>query len=125
VQEGDEACDDGVANGLPNRCDTSCAFYCDGACPVRVDPAAVATGSDASWNDPMNNLQTAMTQQAAMGGGAIWVLGGEFEALTSDSATLLTLYSNVQLYGGFQGTEHAPEARDSAQEPTVLQRTSY
>src|SRR5690606_29796257 len=78
VQEGSEACDDGAANGLPNRCDTSCAFQCEGACPVRVDPAAVTAGSGVSWSDPMNNLQAGVEQQAALGGGAVWVLGGEF-----------------------------------------------
>lgn len=125
VVEAQEACDDGAANGLVDRCDTSCRFECAGACPVRVDPAAEPTGSGRSWVDPMADLQAALDQQASLGGGSVWVLGGAFDALFSNSATLATLPSDVALYGGFDGTEWDPKQRAPSAPRTLFTRDTH
>ena len=71
----DEVCDDGDQNGQPDRCDATCQFRCEGPCPVRVDPARAPGGTGATWQDAMADVQAAVDQQAALGGGEVWVLG--------------------------------------------------
>ena len=78
---------------------------------MRVDPGAATDGSGQSWTDARNDLQAALSEQAARGGGEVWVLGGEFPALVLANGTALSVASNVTLRGGFAGTETAPEQR--------------
>ncbi len=120
VLEPAETCDDGANNGDVGRCDTSCQFVCTGACPLRVDPGAAPGGSGTSWDEPFGDIQAAIDQQSALGGGAVWVLGGEFTPPVQDNQLLLTFRSNVSLLGGFVGTETAPEQRNPSAPLTTL-----
>lgn len=116
-----EFCDWGSHNGSPNGCDGACSFRCTGPCPLRVHPGSqVAHGSGASWDDPLTDLQTAIDQQAALGGGEVWVRGGEFAALRSSSGMLLDVRSKVVLRGGFAGSERSASERAADSPPTVL-----
>ena len=111
VVEPDEVCDDGIYNGQVGRCDASCRFVCTGACPLRVIPGTgYPIGNGHSWNAPNPSIQSAIDQQAALGGGQVWILGGDFN-LPSDPASPITLRSNVSVLGGFQGSETSPEER--------------
>ncbi|HEX2871259.1 MAG TPA: right-handed parallel beta-helix repeat-containing protein [Polyangiaceae bacterium] len=115
--EGDEACDDGAQNGLADKCDTSCAFVCAGACPLRVDPTITTPGDGSSWANAMGSLQAAVTQQQAASGGEVWTKQATITAV--NSATLLTLGSSVTIYGGFEGTEVLLSQRPTPTEATV------
>jgi predicted outer membrane repeat protein len=115
--EGDEACDDGAQNGEVDKCDASCAFVCDGPCPLRVDPTITSGGDGSSWESAMSSLQAAVTQQQAASGGEVWTKQATITAVTS--APLLTLGSSVKIYGGFEGTEVLRSQRPTPTEATV------
>ena len=115
--EGDEACDDGAQNGEADKCDASCAFVCDGPCPLRVDPTVTNGGDGASWATAMSSLQAAVTAQQSAGGGEVWT---KQATITAAKATpMLTLGSSVQIYGGFEGTEVLRSQRPTPTEATV------
>lgn len=114
---GDEACDDGAQNGKADKCDTSCAFVCDGPCPLRVDPTLTNGGDGSSWAEAMGSLQAAVTQQQAAGGGEVWTKQGTITA--TKAGVLLTLGSSVDIYGGFEGTELTRDERPAPTEETV------
>ncbi len=120
VLEPAEVCDDGSNNGEPGLCDSSCKFVCTGACPLRVDPGAAPGGAGTSWDDPQSDIQAAIDQQAALGGGAVWVLAGDFTLPLRDDDVLLSLRSNVLLQGGFSGSETGAEQRDASGPRTTL-----
>lgn len=115
--EGDEACDDGAHNGDVDKCDSSCAFVCVGACPLRVDPTVTTGGDGSSWAKAMGSLQGAVTQQQSAGGGEVWTKQGTITAVTD--ASLLVLGSSVTIYGGFEGTELLRSQRPTPTEATV------
>lgn len=102
---------------FPQRCDHPGPHgppeppTCNGPCPLRVNPAATSDGSGATWDDARNDLQAALDAQASRGGGEVWVLGGDFPALTGTGG--LDIPSKVTLRGGFAGTETTPEQRSS------------
>lgn len=121
VTEAEETCDDGLFNGLPNKCNATCSGQ-TGPAPLRVAPDAELNGSGTSWADPMNDLQAALDQQSEAGGGAVWVLGGSFTRLTSNGETLIDVPGNVSLLGGFSGVEATPDQRDPDHERTWLKR---
>jgi hypothetical protein len=110
VEEG-EVCDSGPDNGHPNRCDATCTFRCERACPLRVDPGATVDGDGSSWESPLRYVQAAIDIQHALGGGNVWVRGPGPYALLSGVPfeTLIRLKTDVQLIGGFDGTEQRIE----------------
>ena len=107
-----EACDDAARNGSPGRCDGSCGFRCEAACPLRVDPGVRSGGSGATWSLAMRDLQRAIDTQAALGGGEVWVRGGTLDVLDAVPKKRLTVPGKIRLRGGFAGTETRPGARD-------------
>ncbi|MET0339683.1 MAG: hypothetical protein ABW252_01710 [Polyangiales bacterium] len=109
-----EACDDGTRNGGLGRCDGSCRFVCAGACPLRVDPGAPTGGSGATWSSALRNLQRAVDTQTALGGGEVWVRGGDRDVLDGIPNHRLVVPSKVRLRGGFRGNETRIEQRDPA-----------
>jgi hypothetical protein len=115
--EGDEACDDGAQNGEADKCDASCAFVCDGPCPLRVDPTITSGGDGSTWAKAMSSLQAAVTQQQTASGGEVWTKQATIAAVTN--APLLTLGSSVEIYGGFEGTEVLRSQRPTPTESTV------
>jgi hypothetical protein len=122
VIEPGEICDDGLLNGLPDKCRTTCTPPDEPPPPLRVSPDSSVNGSGKSWDDPMPNVQAALDQQSAAGGGEVWVLGGYFGALSEPSGTFLVIPSNVTLRGGFIGIETTAEARDPNYPSTMFSR---
>ena len=112
-----EACDDGAQNGETDKCDDSCGFVCDGACPLRVDPTITTPGDGTTWETALGSLQAAVTQQQAAGGGEVWVKQATITA--SQAGVMLNLGSSVAIYGGFQGTELRLAQRPTPTEATV------
>src|SRR5690349_16059372 len=62
---------------------------------VYVNPAREPGGDGSSWENALSDLQAAIDQQAAAGGGEVWVVGGEYESLTSEGQDLIRLRSGV------------------------------
>jgi hypothetical protein len=116
-QQTGEACDEGAKNGKPNHCDPSCSFVCEGACPLRVDPATAAPGDGSTWAKALGSLPDAVSAQQTAGGGEVWVKQGVITATTA--GVLLNLGSSVAVYGGFTGAEAKRSARPAPTEATV------
>lgn len=73
---------------------------------IYVKPGATGTG--ASWNDALGNIQEALTA-AKINSAArkdVWVAAGEFEI-----TTVVSLQDSVNVYGSFAGTESAVSER--------------
>jgi len=122
VIEDGEVCDDGIDNGTLDQCDGECAFVCQGACPVRVDPQLDTPGDGRSWRSAFTSVQAAIDQQGDLGGGEVWVIGpGPFPTLAGDRVlTLMTLRENVRVIGGFAGTERQLEERDPEMRTAIV-----
>lgn len=64
---------------------------------------AGATGSGASWNDALGDIQTAINLAKSQDPAArkdVWVAGGEYEI-----SVAINILDSVNVYGSFQGTE--------------------
>lgn len=71
-----------------------------------VTPAALTTGSGASWSDPLE-LRTAISNASA--GDSIFVAQGNYQP---PSGISFSMKSGVKIYGGFAGTETSLNERD-------------
>ncbi len=79
--------------------------------PVRryVRPSAVGAADGSSWADATANLQTAVNEVSAAGGGEVFIAAGTYR--TTGTGALLTMAAGVDVYGGFAGTEAWPSER--------------
>ena len=83
-----------------------------------VNAAASGANNGTSWANAYTNLQTALTNTSS---GSIWVVAGTYYPGTSgNNAATFTLKNNVQILGGFNGTEGGPTQRDPATNVTIL-----
>lgn len=98
---------------------------------IYVDAEAVAGGNGQSWGTAYRYLQDALDETNASGASdyEIWVAQGlYYPDQDSDgdhvggvvSETFRINYNNVQIYGGFSGTENARTERDWESNLTVL-----
>jgi len=83
---------------------------------VYVDDDAAGANTGESWADAYNDLQDALGN---IGSGEIWVAAGSYIPGATRADTFL-LRNNVELYGGFAGTETARGQRDLAINVTML-----
>jgi hypothetical protein len=104
-------------------------LVCADGIVIYVDAEADPGGNGSSWGSAYKYLQDALSEANANGATnyEIWVAEGvyypdEGAGTIADSRTMsFTLrYNNVQLYGGFTGTETAREQRDWEANVTVL-----
>ncbi|PHN07991.1 T9SS type B sorting domain-containing protein [Flavilitoribacter nigricans] len=90
---------------------------------VFVDQNATGANDGSSWTNAYRDLQTALT---LTGNGPIWVARGTYKPISCNPCTELQRESafrlppDVQLYGGFAGTESSLNERDWIANPTVL-----
>jgi predicted outer membrane repeat protein len=94
-------------------------------CARYVDLAATGSGDAKSWSNAATRVQPALdSAAAAVTAGAasceVWVAKGTYYTYGSARTDQITLKSNVQLYGGFAGTETLRSQRDSVANVTVL-----
>ncbi len=82
-----------------------------------VKSDATGANSGTSWGDAYDDLQDALAM--ATTGDQIWVATGTYLPGTTDAATF-HLTSDVQLYGGFAGTESSIDERTIENNPTIL-----
>jgi predicted outer membrane repeat protein len=100
------------------------AQYCG---PLHVHPGATGAGTGESWEDAFVHLQDAL--DAAEPGAQIWVAAGTYlpqKDTTGNAAPanarFKTFFINkdIQLYGGFAGTEQTLSQRNPEANPTIL-----
>lgn len=75
------------------------------------------SGDGRSWASAFGTIQDAVNAAAAAGGGEVWVATGTYTATTNP---VLAMRMHVPLYGGFAGVESTREARDWANNPTII-----
>jgi VCBS repeat-containing protein len=70
-----------------------------------VMPTAAGSGDGSSWTNATADLQGAVNAVAAAGLGEVWLAKGTYRS--TGTGALLTMANNVDVYGGFAGTETA------------------
>ncbi len=92
----------------------------DGFAPVicvwHVKPGGTGTGGT-TWDDAFGSIQQAVDAAAAHHGGEVWVGVGTY---TGTSDNVVVMREQVQLYGGFAGTESDRDMRDWSAHPTII-----
>ena len=84
-----------------------------------VDADASGANDGSSWTDAYTDLQSALAN--ARGGVQIWVAEGSYmPTSTSDRTISFNIPSNVQVYGGFDGTETELSQRNAEDNVTTL-----
>lgn len=87
---------------------------------VYVDADAVGANNGTSWADAYTDLATAITNTCP-GGGEVWVADGTYYPTTmTDRNVSFDLCDDLELYGGFVGTETMLSERDFATNITIL-----
>ena len=88
---------------------------------LTVNPAWYVThngsGNGTSWSNAFGSIQAAVNAASAVGKGEIWVAAGTYTATTD---MVVTLRSNVAIYGGFAGTETTRDARNWKVNVTII-----
>lgn len=86
-----------------------------------VNHASIASTPDGlSWETAFSHPQHAM--ETATSGFQVWVAGGTYTSLDTNDPTVpvLTMKDDVQVYGGFAGTETQLLDRDLESNPAIL-----
>ena len=84
---------------------------------IYVKSDATGNNDGTSWDDAFTDLQDALA--TAPLGDQIWVATGTYLPGTADSSTFHLSY-DLELYGGFAGTEGSIDDRDIENNPTIL-----
>jgi predicted outer membrane repeat protein len=88
-----------------------------------VNRNATGANNGTSWTDAYTDLSTALTNT---GSGELWVAAGIYRptvcnpCLESDKEVAFRIPPDVQLFGGFAGTETMRNQRDFNANPTIL-----
>ncbi|HOZ49677.1 MAG TPA: choice-of-anchor Q domain-containing protein [Candidatus Hydrogenedentes bacterium] len=69
------------------------------------------TGSGTSWADPLGSIQDAVDALVLLDFGEVWVAAGTY---TGTSSPVVAMAEEIDLYGGFAGTETSRDDRDVA-----------
>lgn len=85
---------------------------------VFVKQDAMGSNDGSSWDNAYTNLSTALS--SASMGTQVWVAAGTYKPDGGNADAFFTFTSNIELYGGFAGTEANLSDRDWAMNPTIL-----
>ncbi len=117
---------DGIGEDTYNcdlACQTGSGLILDlGVIYVDADASGAADGSH--WGDAYTHLQDALALAAP--GHEIWIAAGTYYAdegssqTDNDPLSVFALVSDLQIYGGFAGTETAKSERDIRANKTIL-----
>ena len=80
---------------------------------VYVNAAATAGGDGTSWEKAYQQIQPAIGDAKAKGGGEVWVAKGTY-------APNITMQSFVHIFGGFAGTETVRDQRNNVTNKTIV-----
>jgi len=73
---------------------------------VKANGSSISSGR--SWATASNNIQAMINELSALGGGQVWIAGGNYKAYQ------LEMKENVHIYGGFLGNETAISQRQKS-----------
>ncbi|TNE52862.1 MAG: hypothetical protein EP338_13825 [Bacteroidetes bacterium] len=82
-----------------------------------------ATGNGTSWAKAYGewDIQTAMDELELLGGGQVWIAAGTYFPTSGNNRNVsFEMKNNVELYGGFGGTETSLSMRDLTSNATIL-----
>jgi len=81
---------------------------------IYVNVNATGANDGTSWADAFTNLQTALTTaNASTTETAMWIAAGTYKPHATDrSVSFAITKNNIEIYGGFNGTETSPTDRD-------------
>lgn len=85
---------------------------------IAVDIDATGANDGISWGNAYTSLQSALS--AATAGKEIWVAEGMYTPHASDNSISFQLKENVDIYGGFSGSEALLTERDFVTHLTIL-----
>lgn len=83
-----------------------------------VDQSATGAADGSSWLDAFSTVQAAL--DAAVAGQQIWVAAGTYRPTATAADVSITMKANVELYGGFLGTERHVYERDLQAAETIV-----
>ncbi len=85
---------------------------------IYVNDNASGSNDGTSWANAYTDLQVAIAASGAQD--EIWIAAGTYKPHTSDRNTAFSLKSNVNVYGGFSGSETQVSQRNILANPTIL-----
>ncbi|MCP4442587.1 MAG: choice-of-anchor D domain-containing protein [Aureispira sp.] len=85
---------------------------------IYVSHSATGANDGTSWTNAYTSLKTAT--DVALSSDKIWIAAGTYQASATDRTATFSIRSNVEVYGGFAGTETMLSQRDWAANPTIL-----
>jgi hypothetical protein len=88
------------------------------AATICVDAGIRSGGDGSSWSRAYADLQTALS--AAAPGDEIWVKAGAYRPHSSNREISFALKNDVEVFGGFAGTETDLSQRDWQNHPSIL-----
>lgn len=97
--------------------DTETKTGCITAHNVRYVRAEATGGTGLTWENALGNIQEAVDALSSAGG-EVWVAAGTYMA--SSSSYVVAMAPNVEIYGGFAGTETSREQRDWTVNKSVI-----
>jgi len=95
---------------------------CYGGSIIYVDDTASGSNTGLNWNDAYNDLQAALTRASECTTTEIWVASGIYmpDVINGSQTTSFDLMNDIEIYGGFNGTETSRSERDFPKNKTVL-----
>jgi len=93
---------------------------------VYVAPTGDDDNDGSSWGSAYRTLQKALQRALPSATEAIWIAEGRYVpdqgpvVIDDDPSTAFRLVNDVDLYGGFEGTESSRAERNAAAHPTIL-----
>ena len=103
----------GIIAGLSMACTAHAGIW-------YVDRDASAGGDGTSWARAFQTIQPGIDAAFADGGGEVWVAEGVYAEERAGTDGALVMRENVNLYGGFSGTETQRTGRDWVSHETVI-----
>ena len=85
---------------------------------VYVDLNATGTNDGSNWTNAYTDLKVALDN--AVAGQSLWVAMGTYYPDATDRSIYFEIMDDVQIYGGFLGTETTLGQRDYENNPTIL-----
>lgn len=86
---------------------------------VYVDQDATGASDGSSWADAFTDLQSALSY-ATVPGDKLWIAEGVYKPDASDRQVFFTLPADMEVYGGFNGTETQLSQRDWHTYETII-----